>query len=120
MTHAVNVDEQLDRTFAALSNPTRRAILARLERDGVVTVGQLAEPFAIKLPAVMKHLDALDSARLITRVKLGRTVSVALKPAPMRQAMRWLVHYERFWAPRLDRLAKHAEAREAQLRKSKK
>jgi DNA-binding transcriptional ArsR family regulator len=105
--------QQLDRTFAALLDPTRRAILARLEQDGSVSIGELARPFAIKLPAVMKHLDVLGRAGLITRLKQGRTVAVRLSPEPMEEAMNWLRRYERFWAARLDRLAAYAEAEEA-------
>ena len=103
---------ELDRVFAALTDPTRRAILARLEREDSLTVSALAEPFAIKLPAVMKHLDVLDGAGLISRAKHGRTVDVRLTPAPLREAMDWLERYERFWTPALDRLTAHAEARE--------
>ena len=104
--------EQLDRTFAALTDPTRRAILVRLEREESVSVGELARPFAIRLPAVMKHLDVLDAAGLITRSKQGRTVAVRLAADPMREAMDWLRRYERFWSARLDRLAAYAEAEE--------
>ena len=104
---------QIDRTFAALTDPTRRAILVRLEREESVSVGELARPFAIRLPAVMKHLDVLDAAGLITRSKQGRTVAVRLAPDPMREAMDWLRRYERFWSARLDRLAAYAEAEEA-------
>lgn len=103
----------LDRTFAALANPTRRAILARLERQDEMTVSGLAKPFELKLHTVMKHLDVLDSAGLVSRVKVGRTVTVRLKPRPMRAAAAWLARYERFWAARLDRLATYAAAREA-------
>jgi DNA-binding transcriptional ArsR family regulator len=104
---------QLDRTFAALVDPTRRSILARLEQEGSVSIGELARPFAIKLPAVMKHLDVLDTAGLITRSKTGRTVAVRLAPEPMQEAMDWLRRYERFWSASLDRLAAFAEAEEA-------
>src|SRR5207249_3127175 len=103
--HMVNYPEQLDRTFAALVDPTRRAILARLEREDSASVSELAAPFAIKLPALMKHLDVLDNAGLITRAKSGRTVTVRLRPEPMREAMDWLRRYERFWPASLDRLA---------------
>ncbi len=106
----------LDRTFAALADPTRRAILARLERDEKVSISSLAEPFAIKLPAVMKHLDVLVDAGLITRSKQGRTVDVRLFPQPLREATAWLERYERFWSPRLDRLAAYAEGKEAETR----
>jgi DNA-binding transcriptional ArsR family regulator len=108
----VNYSAQLDRTFAALVDPTRRAILARLEQADGASVSELAKPFAIKLPAVMKHLDVLDSAGLITRSKLGRTVTVRLSPKPMRAAVEWLSRYERFWSGSLDRLAAYAERQE--------
>jgi DNA-binding transcriptional ArsR family regulator len=110
----------IGRTFAALADPTRRAILARLERDDQVSIGELAEPFAIKLPAIMKHLDVLTEARLITRLKQGRTVQVRLFAAPLREAAAWLVRYERFWSPRLDRLAAYAEKKEAHARRKTK
>lgn len=112
MTHS----ERLDRTFAALVDPTRRAILARLEREGSTSVTALAEPFSIKLPAVMKHLDVLRDAGLITRSKAGRTVTVRLAPKPMKEAMDWLSRYERFWSNNLDRLATYAEGKEAEAR----
>ena len=95
----------LDRTFAALADPTRRALLAQLsERDGV-SVSELAKPFAMSLPAVMKHLDVLSDAGLVTRTKLGRTVTCKLRAGPMEQATEWLNRYQRFWAEGLDRLA---------------
>ena len=114
----VNYSDRLDRTFAALVDPTRRAILARLEGDDDVSVSALAKPFAIKLPAVMKHLDVLDDAGLITRSKAGRVVTVRLSPEPMREALAWLSRYERFWSASLDRLAAYAEAREAAARET--
>jgi DNA-binding transcriptional ArsR family regulator len=107
---------ELDRIFAALGDPTRRAILARLEEAESLTVSAIAEPFAIKLPAVMKHLDVLGDAGLVTRSKHGRTVDVRLSPAPLREARDWLARYERFWSPRLDRLAAYAEGKEAEAR----
>jgi DNA-binding transcriptional ArsR family regulator len=112
----VNYQERLDRTFAALVDPTRRAILVQLERKVSASVSELAAPFAIKLPAVMKHLDVLADAGLITRAKSGRTVTVRLQPRPMREAMAWLSRYERFWSASLDRLASHAERKEAEAR----
>jgi DNA-binding transcriptional ArsR family regulator len=115
----VKYEGQLDRTFAALVDPTRRAILARLEREGDASVSELARPFAIKLPAVMKHLDVLDEAGLIARSKAGRTVTVRLSPAPMRDAMEWLRRYERFWNASLDRLAAYAERKETDTRRRK-
>lgn len=112
----VNYQERLDRTFAALVDPTRRAILARLERSGDVSVSELAEPFAIKLPAVMKHLNVLAGAGLVTRSKSGRTVTVRLRAQPMREAVNWLSRYERFWNESLDRLVGYAESKEAETR----
>lgn len=114
----VNYQAQLSRTFAALVDPTRRAILARLEREDAATVSELASRFAIKLPAVMKHLGVLDKAGLITRSKSGRTVTVRLRPEPMRGAMDWLRRYERFWSASLDRLAAYAQTKEAAARKA--
>jgi DNA-binding transcriptional ArsR family regulator len=108
----VNYQERLDRTFGALVDPTRRAILAHLERRGGVSVSELAQPFAIKLPAVMKHLNVLHDAGLVTRSKSGRTVTVRLRPQPMREAMEWLSHYERFWSESLDRLGAYAESKD--------
>jgi DNA-binding transcriptional ArsR family regulator len=113
--HMVNYrNGELDRVFAALGDPTRRAILARLEQAESLTVSAIAEPFAIKLPAVMKHLDVLGDAGLVTRSKQGRTVDVRLSPGPLREARDWLARYERFWSPALDRLAAYAEAKEAE------
>jgi DNA-binding transcriptional ArsR family regulator len=114
----VNYSQRLDRTFAALVDPTRRAILARLERDSTASISALAQPFAIKLPAVMKHLDVLDDAGLITRSKVGRTVTVRLRAQPLREATDWLRRYERFWSDSLDRLEAYAEGKEAEARKS--
>jgi len=107
-------ERRLDRTFAALVDGTRRAILARLEREDSATVSELAQPFAIKLPAVMKHLDVLHDAGLITRSKAGRIVTVRLRPEPMREAMDWLQSYQRFWSGSLDRLAAYAERKDTE------
>lgn len=102
-------DETLDRTFAALSDPTRRALLARLgERDGL-SVSELAAPFPVSLPAIMKHLDVLSDAGLIVREKTGRTVSCRLTAQPMEQAMNWLNRYAQFWSETFDRLAAFVE-----------
>jgi DNA-binding transcriptional ArsR family regulator len=99
----------LDRTFAALSDPTRRALLAQLNERESVSVSELARPFAVSLPAVMKHLDVLSDAGLISRTKTGRTVTCQLNAAPMEEAMLWLYRYERFWNEQLDRLAAFLE-----------
>jgi DNA-binding transcriptional ArsR family regulator len=99
----------LDRTFAALADPTRRALLAQLERRDCVTVSELAKPFAMSLPAVMKHLDVLSDAGLIARSKVGRAVTCRLNAGPMEDAMQWLNRYQRFWTEQLDRLAAFVE-----------
>lgn len=110
----------LDRTFGALVDPTRRAILAHLARKRAASVGELAGPLPIKLPTVMKHLGVLADARLITRKKHGRVVTVHLSPDPMKEAMDWLRAYERFWSGRLDHLAAYAEAKESEAREQDK
>jgi DNA-binding transcriptional ArsR family regulator len=94
----------IDRTFAALSDPTRRGVLLRLKEEPGLSVSELARPFSLKLPGMMKHLDVLSDAGLITRSKTGRTVAVHLVVEPMREAMEWLQRYERFWTASLDRL----------------
>jgi DNA-binding transcriptional ArsR family regulator len=102
-------DETLDRTFAALADPTRRALLARLGKQDGIAVSELARPFAMSLPAIMKHLDVLTDAGLIARAKIGRTVACRLTAAPMEQATDWLNRYRRFWSEGLDRLAAFVE-----------
>jgi len=102
-------DDTLDRTFAALADPTRRALVARLGERESISVSQLAQPFAMSLPAVMKHLDVLSGAGLIAREKTGRTVACRLTATPMERAMNWLNRYTRFWSDNLDRLAAFVE-----------
>jgi DNA-binding transcriptional ArsR family regulator len=110
LNHMVKYDERvLDRTFAALADPTRRALLARLDEQDSVAVSDLARPFAMSLPAIMKHLDVLSDAGLITRAKAGRVVACRLTAGPMEQAMDWLNRYQRFWSEGLDRLAAFVE-----------
>ncbi|MGD9925714.1 MAG: ArsR/SmtB family transcription factor [Pseudorhodoplanes sp.] len=99
----------LDTTFSALSDPTRRAILARLAEQDALSVSELAKPFPVSLPAIMKHLDVLAEARLIRREKKGRVVSCELTAAPMEDAMLWLTRYAQFWSKQLDRLAAFVE-----------
>jgi DNA-binding transcriptional ArsR family regulator len=101
--------EALDRTFAALADPTRRALLARLQGRDSLSVSELAQPFAMSLPAIMKHLDVLSGAGLVAREKTGRTVACRLTAKPMEQAMDWLNRYQRFWSDNLDRLAAFVE-----------
>lgn len=94
----------MDRTFSALADPTRRGVLLRLKQKPGLSVSELARPFSLKLPGMMKHLDVLSDAGLITRTKAGRTVSVHLSVRPMREAMAWLQRYESLWTVSLDRL----------------
>jgi DNA-binding transcriptional ArsR family regulator len=92
----------LDRTFAALADPTRRALVAQLiERS--LPVSELARPFSISLQAVIKHLDVLADAGLITRKKTGRTVACTLAAEPMQHAAAWIDQHQRAWSDRLDR-----------------
>jgi len=102
-------EDVLDLTFAALADPTRRALVARLGDRESLSVSELAQPFAMSLPAIMKHLDVLSDAGLIAREKTGRTVACRLTAKPMEQAMDWLNRYQRFWSDNLDRLAAFME-----------
>jgi len=102
--------DQLSSTFAALADPTRRAILGRLT-DGEATVTELAEPFPISVQAVSKHLKVLEHAGLVTRGRSGQLRPSRLHGAPMREAVDWLEQYRRFWEGSFDRL-------EARLRTS--
>jgi DNA-binding transcriptional ArsR family regulator len=105
--------EPLDRTFAALADPTRRALVARLAEQPDLSVSALAEPFKVSLPAIMKHLDVLSDAGLVARTKSGRTVTCRLNAAPMQNAIAWLNRYERFWSEALHRLAAFLEEDES-------
>lgn len=97
---------RLDLTFAALADPTRRAILAQLA-SGEATVGELAEPFAISLPAISRHLKVLEQAALIDRRRDGQTRRCRLTASPLNDAAEWLAFYRRFWGASLDRLESH-------------
>jgi DNA-binding transcriptional ArsR family regulator len=105
----VNVD--LDETLLALSDPTRRAILQRLA-TGETRVTDLAEPFAISLNSVSKHIKILERARLVRRRRAGREHYLALDPRPLDQAAEWIAKQRAFWAVRLDAL-------ERELKRSK-
>jgi len=96
--------QTLDTTFSALADPTRRAILAALAKRTELSVGEIATPFGISLPAISKHLDVLEDAKLLKREKNGRMVICRLEAKPMEAAMRWLSDYEKFWTLRLDAL----------------
>lgn len=116
MPAASRRSSELDRIFAALADPTRRAILARLAR-GETVVGDLAEPFAISLPAVSRHLNVLERAHLIERRVDAQWRVCRLRPAPLRDAAQWIDHYRRFWEERLDNLAALLEKPRSKRRK---
>ena len=98
----------LDAVFGALADPTRRAIVARLAA-GSTTVGELARPFPVTLPAIGKHLTVLERARLVERWRDGRVRRVRLLPSAMRGAAVWLDDYRQLWERQLDRLAAYLE-----------
>jgi DNA-binding transcriptional ArsR family regulator len=95
--------DHLNATFAALADPTRRAILARLA-GGETSVTELAEPFAMSLPAVTKHLKVLERAGLITRGRQAQWRPCKLEAQPLREATDWMAQYRQFWEGNLDRL----------------
>jgi DNA-binding transcriptional ArsR family regulator len=97
--------DQLSLTFAALADPTRRAILARLAEEGEVTVNELAEPFPFTVQAVSRHLKVLERAGLITRGRTAQLRPSRLEGAPLRAVAEWLEQYREIWEGRLDRLA---------------
>lgn len=97
------VTTRLDDTFSALSDPTRRAILARLA-SGEATVTELMQPFALSQPAISKHLQVLERAGLISRSRDAQRRPSRLEPKPLREAADWIEHYRRFWTESFDRL----------------
>src|SRR5262245_35407442 len=99
----MQVSDQLDATFFALSDPTRRAILAQLSQ-GEQTVKKLAEPFAMSLPAVTKHLNVLEHAGLIQRGREAQWRPCRLQVGPLKEASEWLDHYRRIWETSFERL----------------
>lgn len=101
--------EQLDETFSALSDPTRRGILARLA-EGEAQAGDLAAPFGISLPAVSKHLKVLEKAQLIRRRREGRVHRFTVNPQPMQAAMSWVEQYRGFWEQQLVALEGYLES----------
>jgi DNA-binding transcriptional ArsR family regulator len=98
--------DQLSTIFAALADPTRRAILARLA-EGEATVNELAEPFEISLPAVSRHLKVLEAAGLISRSRSAQWRSSRLEAAPLGAATQWMETYRRFWDTSFDKLDAH-------------
>ena len=99
----VQHSQTLDSCFAALSNPTRRAILERLRRSEA-TIGALADPFDVSVPAITKHVNVLERAGLVARQKSGREVRVHLVARPMREASIWMARYREFWAEGMNAL----------------
>ena len=109
----------LNRTFAALADPTRRRILAHLAR-GDKRVTHLARPHAMSLPAVSKHLRVLEKAGLLRRRRFGRVHEMRLEAKPLKQAAQWVEEYRKFWEGSLDRLAAYLEkTNKASSRKGK-
>ena len=98
--------DHLNATFSALADPTRRAILARLAA-GEASVNELAEPFAMSLPAVSKHLKVLERAGLISRSRAAQWRPCRLAPEPLKEASEWLDEYRQFWDESLDNLAEY-------------
>jgi DNA-binding transcriptional ArsR family regulator len=104
----VSVAERLDRTFGALADPTRRAILARLAK-GEASVTELAEPFEMSLPAVSKHLKVLERAGLVSRGRERQWRPARLRVTPLKEVAEWTDRYRRFWDERYDRLDEYLD-----------
>ncbi|HUC26156.1 MAG TPA: metalloregulator ArsR/SmtB family transcription factor [Streptosporangiaceae bacterium] len=102
----MSAEDQLSVVFAALADPTRRAIIARLA-DGDATVTELAEPFPISLPAISRHLKVLEHAGLISRSRSGQWRSSSLDATPLKEATDWMERYRVFWDASFDRLDRH-------------
>jgi DNA-binding transcriptional ArsR family regulator len=111
--------DHLSTTFAALADPTRRAILARLAL-GEASVGELAEPFEISLPAISRHLKVLEKARLIARERDAQWRRCRIEPEGLKAAADWVEQYRKFWEERLDALADFLETKkQAEKQRSK-
>jgi DNA-binding transcriptional ArsR family regulator len=106
-----NHNPQLDRTFAALADPTRRAVVGRL-CQGEASVSELAAPFRIGLPTFLKHIRMLEQGGLVETRKAGRVRYCALRPEALHQTDAWLAGHLRLWAARLDRMEAHIHARQ--------
>ena len=110
--------DQLDRTFAALADPIRRSILTRLA-EGEATVNELAEPFAVSLPAISRHLKVLEGAGLVTRGREAQWRPARMQAEPLDEAMAWLRSRRQTWEQRMDRLDTHLrKAHSAQTRQA--
>lgn len=99
----MKIADHLNATFAALADPTRRAILSRLA-EGDTSVSELAEPFRMTMPAVSKHLKVLERAGLISRSREAQKRPCKLEPAPLKEAISWIEQYRRHWEESFDRL----------------
>ena len=110
------LSDHLSTTYAALADPTRRAILARLA-VGEATVGELAEPFTMSLPAVSKHLKVLERAGLITRGRKAQWRPCRIAVGPLKDAAQWLERYRRFWDDSFDRLEEYLQELQSGERK---
>jgi DNA-binding transcriptional ArsR family regulator len=105
----VHLESGLDRTFAALGDPTRRAILERLSASGSATVSELARPFEITLTGLKKHIGVLEEVELVETEKIGRSRHCKLGPRRLEEAARWIADHERVVEARLDRLGSFLE-----------
>ena len=111
-----NYVHQLDQAFGALADPTRRAIMARLAQ-GQASVGELARPFDMALPSLMKHIRVLETSGLVESEKQGRIRTCRLKPSGMKGVESWLAEQRATWEARLDRLEAYAASLEKKARK---
>jgi DNA-binding transcriptional ArsR family regulator len=114
----VNYESKLDAIFTALAHPARRAILARLGK-GEATVGELAQPLDMSLPAVTKHLKVMERAKLISRSKNAQWRPCRLEEAPLKTASGWIEEQRRVWESRLDRLEGYLHRMEKRERKKR-
>ncbi len=113
MHRSVHYQATLNRTFFALSDPTRRSILERLGR-GPATIGELAEPFDLTLNGVKKHVGILEDVDLVSTAKVGRARECRLGPAELQDATQWIDSYRRGWETRFDRFEGYVEKRKAE------
>ena len=110
--------DRLSSVFGALSDPTRRAILARLAIHGETSVTALAKPFRMSLPAVSKHLRVLEGAGLISRGRDAQWRPARLRPGPLKDVSDWVEHYRKFWEQRFDRLDTYLHELQKQEKKN--
>lgn len=111
--------QDLNKTFAALADPTRRAILQRLAK-GEHTVNQLAEPFEMSLPAITKHLKVLENAGLISRGRDAQFRPCRIEAEPLKEANDWIEHYREIWEQRFDRLDEYLQTMKKEKKRGRK